>query len=131
MGDRDEGEEKDERQVFTVSGEIAFDPPPDLIGGGTAYIQVVDASRQDVEHEVLANLTIDDIGNKLSSKGTIPFALTGNIETINGRTILVLVHIDLDGDKEVSVGDYITTGFYPVLEGGYKSEVNVVVKKVT
>lgn len=48
-----------------------------------------------------------------------------------GASYGVQVHIDVDGDGEMSTGDFITMESYPVLTFGYPNRVAVVVRRIT
>jgi hypothetical protein len=47
-----------------------------------------------------------------------------------GASYSVRVHVDLDGDGEVSPGDYVSTTSYPVLTRGHPAEAVVEVRLV-
>ena|SRR5215212_444384 len=94
-----------------VSGEVSFAPGATPFSKATAYISLLDVSRQDAPSKTIAKQVIKNV--KFSAGEKIKFSLSGEIDDPRGMYI-VSAHIDVDGDSEVSVGDYITTGYYPV-----------------
>jgi hypothetical protein len=57
----------------------------------------------------------------------IPFELYG---TDKHAQYAVSVHIDMDGDNTVSLGDYINRESYPVITHGNANEVSVKVRQI-
>lgn len=117
------------RQGLTVSGEILFPEDTPSFSGATAFVQVEDVSRADAPASVLAEQTIQNVS---CSKGlTAKLAFRLEVPRFEPRAHLnVRVHVDLDGDQQVSRGDYISMESYPVLTYGYPSRVRVRVRQV-
>ena len=108
-----------------VTGRVSFGPDATPFGKATAYVSLLDVSRQDAPSRSVAKQVI-----KCVKKGKeIKFSLRGAIDDPTGMYV-VSVHIDVDGDGEVSIGDYITTGYYQVAAEG-DSDIDVRVQKVT
>ncbi|WP_337863039.1 YbaY family lipoprotein [Nitrososphaera sp.] len=115
----------------TVTGKVHFGPDAVPFDGATAYISLLDVSRQDAPSRTVAKQVIRGAAYSAGRKEEeIEFALSGTIEDPR-NTYVVSVHIDVDGDGKVSVGDYITTGLYPVATQGSPTEnVQVLVQRV-
>jgi uncharacterized lipoprotein YbaY len=108
-----------------VTGRVLFGPDATSFGKATAYVSLLDVSRQDAPSRAVAKQVIKGV-----QKGKeLKFSLKGTIDDPTGMYV-VSVLIDVDGDGEVSVGDYITTGYYQVAAEG-DSKVDVRVQKVT
>lgn len=118
----------------TVTGKVHFGPDAVPFDGATAYISLLDVSRQDAPSRTVAKQVIRgaaySAGSRKEEEEEIEFALSGTIKDPR-NTYVVSVHIDVDGDGKVSVGDYITTGLYPVATQGSPTEnVQVLVQRV-
>jgi hypothetical protein len=59
----------------------------------------------------------------------IPFKLYGKIKNRQAG-YAISVHVDIDGDGEIGIGDYISMERYPVLTYGYPNHVTVRVKRI-
>jgi uncharacterized lipoprotein YbaY len=92
-----------------VSGEILFDQKARAFSGATIYVRLQDVSRADAPSKTIAEQVIRDVS---SSKAALKFSIRGKIEN-EQASYIVSVHVDVDGDKEISVGDYITMESYP------------------
>lgn len=116
-----------ENQV-QVTGRITFESHAVPFTGATAYISLLDVSRQDAPSKTIAKHTIPNINYE--SEKEIEFLLTATIDDIRG-TYIVDVHIDVDRDGHVSTGDYITMGNYTIPPQEKQIDVNeVLVKRV-
>ncbi len=110
-----------------VKGKIVFSPDEDF-SVATAYIRLVDVSKQDAPSEIIGEQILRNISHKVGEE--TKFSLSREIRDLQGFYI-VSIHIDIDRDREVSIGDYITTGYYPVVAEDSPTEITVLVKKVT
>ena len=64
----------------------------------------------------------------VSGPDPIPFAVT--VAAVDPRArYIVRVHLDADGDRQVSKGDFLTMESVPVLTGGHGSVVDVTARR--
>ena len=111
-----------------VSGEIDLTGVPPF-EGATLRVSVVDAVA-DAPARTTASMSIGPVNSRRGEgDGRLRFAMEFAAPKAKGDYILE-VHIDLDGDGEVSAGDVITTQYYPVLRGERRSKVIVKVEKI-
>jgi putative lipoprotein len=111
-----------------VSGTVSFGADVVPFNKATVYISLLDVSMQDVLSKTLAKQVIKDI--KYSPDKRIPFSVKGNIEDERGMYVIT-VHVDVDGDGRVSIGDYITTGLHQISALGNTKGLNVQVQRVS
>lgn len=111
-----------------ITGTILFSDDVVPFSGATAHVHLLDVSRMDAPHETIAEQQIKDI--KYPSDERIGFSLKGRIKDERGMYI-VSAHIDIDGDGQISIGDYITTSYYEVATVGNTTDLNVKVYRVT
>jgi uncharacterized lipoprotein YbaY len=110
-----------------ITGTILFSGDVAPFSGATAYIHLLDVSKMDAAHETISQQLIKDI--KYPSDEKIDFSLSGRIKDERG-TYIVSVHIDVDGDRQISIGDYITTSYYEVATTGNTKDLNIKVYRV-
>lgn len=97
--------------------------------------------------EAIARITIDDVSVADDSSTTLAVETIGDISHQAGEVLRIdfqvcgpafdpqaqysaRVHIDIDGDRQMSIGDYITTQSYPVLTRGHPDWVEMTVEKI-
>lgn len=87
--------------TMTLSGEIQLDNLSVPFRNGTVIIEVKDDTLQDLPSKTLSKQVIRNVnsGKKLPFKVTLKNPKKDRIYT-------VWVHVDLDGDGKLSVGDY-------------------------
>ena len=112
-----------------VEGEITFDQSASSFVGATVRVRLEDVTAADAPALLVAEEIERDVTFHPEAGATLPFALTGEPPDA-GRSYAVRVHIDLDGDGEVSRGDYISTQSHPVLTFGYPRRVEIPVRRV-
>ncbi len=94
-----------------VAGEVRLAPGP-AARAATAYVRVDDVGRADAPSVTLAEARVQ----VPAGAGGFPFEL--RVEEHDERGMYALsVHVDVDGDGEAGVGDFITMQRYPVLTG--------------
>jgi len=112
-----------------VSGEIVFAERPELPPDATAYVRLLDTSAADAPSSKIAEQVLKNIAKKANQGEAIPFAINGKIESERASyTLSVLV--DLDGDGEISQGDFINMQSYPVLTFGFPNRVSIEVRQI-
>lgn len=110
--------------MLLVSGTILFAdgaPMPD----STVHVELEDVSRADAPARVVGHQVIRFPANAPA----VHFALHG--EPLDLRASYnVRVHVDVDGDARVSVGDYVSTASVPVSADIVPATVSIVVRRV-
>lgn len=112
-----------------VSGSISFDDDASAFAGATVYVRVEDVSYADASSKVLAEQVMRDVSRLGESEEDLEFRIYGRI-TDERASYSVSVHVDVDGDGEVSLHDYITMQSYPILTQGHPRKLSVRVREV-
>lgn len=107
-----------------VTGKVKFEQNATSFDKATAYVSLLDVSRQDAPSETIAKQVIKNV-----ELGEFSFSLSGIIKDPTGMYV-VSVHVDVDGDGEVSAGDYITTGYYQISTQQEHTAIDITVQKV-
>lgn len=114
---------------FILKGEITFAKTGTSFSGVTAYIRLEDVSQADTASRIVAQQVIEDISHQQGEEEKIQVSLECQI--VNERaSYIVSVHVDVDGDGQVSKGDYINMESYPVLTFGRPNQISVYVQPV-
>jgi uncharacterized lipoprotein YbaY len=107
-----------------VTGEVLLDEP--VSGSATVRVTVEDVTRADALARAAGEVTI---ALAPSARGPVPFAV--EVAAVDPRASYALrVHVDLDGDGEVSAGDLVSTQSHPVLTRGAPAHVRVKVTPI-
>jgi heat shock protein HslJ len=113
----------------TVTGTIVF---PEHVPEGppaTIHVRVEDVSLADASATVIAGTTLANVTVPPPAGEAVTFAIP--VETYDPRkTYGVRVHVDRDGDGQVSVGDLVSTTHHPVLTRGGGTDVSIPVSEV-
>jgi uncharacterized lipoprotein YbaY len=112
-----------------VSGSIILGAEVGSFDGVTVYVRLEDVSRADAAAALIAEQTLEGVSHRAGDKDSLDFALYGP-PPAEGADYNVSAHVDLDGDGEVSRGDYVTVESYPVLTRGAPARVRVRVEAV-
>lgn len=116
-------------EIQRVSGEIAFGEGSEAFSGATAYVRLEEVSRADAPSHIVAEQVIRPVSYQAGLAGRLTFEL--RVKNLDERArYIVSVHLDVDGDGQVSRGDYITMESYPVLTQGYPHLVSVRLRKI-
>lgn len=107
-----------------ITGKVKFERNATPFEKATAYVSLLDVSRQDAPSETIAKQVIKNV-----ELGEFSFSLSGIIKDPTGMYV-VSVHVDVDGDGEVSAGDYITTGYYQISTQDEHTAIDITVQKV-
>ena len=107
-----------------LRGTIHFEGVAPSLSGATVVVRLEDVSRQDAPSRVVLEQVIHDVDAIAGQTGELEFCFCGRIADQQAR-YAVRVHVDLDGDGQVSPGDYISMESYPVLTLGYPDQVAV------
>lgn len=110
-----------------LRGTVSFEEQNISITNATAYVTIEDVSIADAPSAVVEEQTIPNISiNKANN--TFQYAIaTGKLD--EGKDYSLSVHIDIDGDGNVSQADYVTTQHYPLTSNS--KTLDVVVQKVS
>ena len=113
-----------------VRGEIVFDEDARSFDGATAYVRLEAVSRADAPATVGSQQVIHRVAHRRGDTSAVTFALPAPEEVDEGAGYSVRVHVDLDGDRRVSRGDFISMESHPVLTFGRPDRVTVRVREV-
>ncbi len=112
-----------------VSVEVTFEDA-ESFSGATVYVRLEDVSRADLAARVIAEQVLRDVSLRPDRPAKLMISLRSKAVDEHAR-YAVRVHADLDGDGQISRGDYISMESYPVLTFGNPHETIVRVRKVT
>jgi hypothetical protein len=116
-------------KVPLVKGEIMFEEEAPPFTGATMYVYLENITVADSASEVVADYVERDIAFDPKTTKVLSFAIDG--KALDPRaSYAVRVHIDIDGDRKVSQGDFINTQSYPVITFGHPREISILVKQV-
>jgi hypothetical protein len=108
-----------------LEGLIEFTEILAPFSGATVLVKVEDVRRADAPAVVIAEQRIPQLSRSPSNREPVPFSIEypgdGELACYSLR-----VHVDTDGDGEVSPGDYVSTQSYPVT--GVASSGHLVVR---
>ncbi len=113
-----------------VEGKITFEQGVQPFTGATMHVRLEDVSVADAPARVVAEDTRRDVSFDPQSEESLKFAIEGAEPDLKA-SYSVRAHIDLDGDGQVSRGDFISMQSYPVLTFGYPRQVSVLVRRVS
>ena len=114
---------------FLLKGEITFAKTGTSFSGATAYIRLEDVSQADAASKTIAEQIVENISHQQGGEEKIQVSLQS--QTLDERaSYVVSVHIDVDGDRQVSTGDYINMESYPILTVEHSSQISVCVQQV-
>jgi uncharacterized lipoprotein YbaY len=112
----------------TISGTIQFEDVRQPAQDVTVYVRVEEASRLDAPASRIAEVALRGV-HVFPGSPAIPFTVRDVFSVPSGRYV-VRVHVDVDGDGQVSRGDYVSVQSYPVLTGAAADIVAIVVREV-
>jgi uncharacterized lipoprotein YbaY len=112
-----------------VSGEIILGEEVQSFSSATIYVRLEDVSLVDAFSKTVAEQVLHNISHQAGYQSRLAIDLRGTISNERAR-YAVRVHVDVDGDGQVSHGDYISMEGYPVLTFGYPDRVTVRVREV-
>ena len=119
----------DSESEITLNGEIIFDSSPTQFSSATVDIQLRNIEKQDASSEIKARKILRDIKFKDVKNNRLAFSLNMSASTLKSGFNVIWIHVDLDGDHELSKDDFVTTGIYSVSENLDKL-IKVIVKKI-
>lgn len=114
---------------FLLEGEITFAKTGASFSGATAYIRLEDVSQADSASRIVAEQVTGDISHQQGEEEKVRVSLQS--QSFNERaSYIISVHVDVDGDGQVSKGDYINMESFPVLTFGHPNQICVCVQQV-
>ena len=115
--------------VPLVEGRITFEKVAPPVTGATMYVRLERITAADIASEAVAEYVERDVAFDPKTSSDLSFAIAGNLPDPRA-SYAVRVHIDIDGDGEVSQGDFISMQSYPVITFGHPREVSILVRQV-
>lgn len=112
----------------SISGTIQFQHVRQPAHDVTVYVRVEEISRLDAPAFRVAEVVLRGV-HIFAGSPPIPFTMRDVRPEPRGRYI-VRVHADVDGDGQVSRGDYVSVQSYPVLTSAKPDIVAIVVREV-
>ncbi len=114
-----------------LTGEIVIDSINRSFKNASIHIYLEDVSLLDREAKVVVEKTIQSVSCKKDTKNQLQFSIDLEKIKIDQRAnYSIRVHIDLQNNKIINRGDYLTMQNYPVLTFGFPSNITVHVKEV-
>ena len=97
----------------------------------TVYVQLVDASLQDVSSILLGEQILENVNydSRLRYVGIL-FSIPVEFQINESATYYVSAHVDIDGDGQTSKGDWISMTAHPVLSHGSANEASIILSRV-
>ncbi|MEZ4684205.1 MAG: YbaY family lipoprotein [Caldilineaceae bacterium] len=96
-----------------ISGEISFEATSNAVAGATVYVRLEDVSRLDAAAILVAETLLPAVALRGQGQDRLHFTLEAALPDPKAHYSL-RVHVDVDGDGQISRGDYITMESYPV-----------------
>jgi uncharacterized lipoprotein YbaY len=112
----------------SIHGTIEFRDVGEPKGSVTVYVRVQDTGHADAPASTVAEQVLTGV-SIASGSPTIAFTVTGIPPNPRAR-YSIRVHADVDGDRTVSRGDYVSTQSYGVPAGGAATALAIVVHEV-
>jgi len=113
-----------------ISGRILLGRDLKPFTNATVYVRLENISRADAPSNTAAEQVLKEVSHQAGKEEEVNFSLYGSPPD-ERSSYSVRVHVDVDGDGEVSVGDYISPESYPVLTYERPNHVDVRVEEVT
>ena len=112
-----------------VKGKITFEDETQPFTGATIYVRLENITDADTTAQVVADYVQRDVAFDPKTASEFSFSIAGDPPDPRA-SYAVRVHVDIDGDGEVSKGDFISMQSYPVITFGYPREVSIFVRQV-
>jgi hypothetical protein len=115
--------------TLLAKGKITFQEGAAPFTGATVYVHLENTTVLDVASKVVACYVERDVAFDPKTARDLSFVIAGQAPDPRA-SYSVRVHIDVDGDGEVSQGDFVSTQGYPVITFGHPREVSILVRQV-
>jgi uncharacterized lipoprotein YbaY len=113
-----------------VRGQVRFEPGAPPVVNATVRLQLEDVSLADAPARVVAQQVIRDVSVRTPAATPIPFLLHGPVGLDPRPTYNLRVHVDLNGNGQIEVGDFITMRRVPVSLRSRPGVADVLVRRV-
>jgi uncharacterized lipoprotein YbaY len=107
-----------------VSGRILFGKELTAFTDATVYVCLENVSRADAASLAAAKQVLPGVSHQAGKDETLNFSLYGD-GIDEGSDYAIRVHVDVDGDGQISPGDYVSPESHPVLTFGRPRSVDV------
>ena len=112
-----------------VSGTLKLEGWQGEQGPATVYVRLLDTSWMDAPSRTVDEVVFDNVRLDEIQEHGLNYHLVA--EEVDPRArYQVSALVDLDGDGETSVGDYLTTVAYPVLTRGFPDVVDIRARRI-
>jgi uncharacterized lipoprotein YbaY len=116
--------------MMLVKGMILFDDDVEPLTGAIVYVRLEDVSRVDAPAKIAAEQVIRGVRTGGDVR-FLHFAIRGDEDELEPHArYVVRVHVDVDNDGEVSVGDYVSTASHPIFPNSLPATVSIPVHRV-
>ncbi len=105
-------------------GVVLLTPDMAPFDGAVVRVRLLDVTLLDAPARVVAEETITDVQHPAGAEEAVAFELRGE-PVPDGTDVIVDVHVDLNGNGRVDVGDFVTTVSHPVSARGETSGIVV------
>ena len=112
-----------------LTGKIIFPEDVSSIKSCNLQVSVEDVSRADASSETKAKKVFENLDLSSIIDNSYEFSLDVPVDD-QKATLTVRVHVDVDKDDEVSIGDFLTTALFLVLTQGNPDYKEVKVQKI-
>jgi uncharacterized lipoprotein YbaY len=116
--------------VLLVRGEVRFEERAPSFSGATLYVRLEEVTTADAAARIVSEEVRRDVALDPGADERLTSSLTGGAPNPRA-SYSVRAHVDIDGDGQVSAGDFISTQSYPVLTSGHPDQVSVLVQRVS
>lgn len=113
-----------------IYGKIIFGDKVSSFAGATLHVYLEDVSLADAASVIVGKYIEKNVKFDGEISAFLSFRIEYNDLDLSDR-YEIRVHVDVDGDGEVSKGDFINMQSYPVITQGYPTDISVQIKQVT
>ena len=114
---------------MVIEGGVHFVNVSSSIPHATVYVQLVDVTLADAPSKVISEEIINDVSIDMENLLDLSFSIRApSLDECAMYTLMV--HVDVSGSGEITLGDYITMESYPVSPTESFSHMQVQVRQV-
>ncbi|TXH20831.1 MAG: hypothetical protein E6Q95_04935 [Chitinophagaceae bacterium] len=115
---------------FIIKGEIIFDNDIKPIIDATLYVMIENVTYLDEKAELIKLYTKKNIHYNINTDDNLQFILT--LKNLNHHDSYNLrVHIDIDNNNTINIGDYITVQSYPLQTSIPIQKLSIQIKQIS
>lgn len=115
-----------------INGTIMLDEENVAFSNATVYIRIEDVTLQDASSQLISQVKLSNINYdyRLGDQG-IEFSINdNNLEYSPNNMYSIFVHVDIDNNGEISLGDFVTVQSYPVVAHDPSNKMTIMVTKI-